>query len=396
MFIVFHVALNEVDMGVLFMMPVWDAPSEVWMQRMLEELGSDLKSVVCWDTNGEKRWRNSARAISLFPQTKIGKIFEKSLNIVGIPPKTIFEKKLLQEMGKNDIDKILVNYGEFASNFMTIWQRTSIPLFIHFHGYDATFNLRNENNPNKLFFPASYLENIIELSKRSVFIANSNFTKSLLISAGIPENVIHIKYLGVPIPKQIKQHNNKKKLRILHLGRLVDFKSPDRTLQAFEIVRNNGIDSELIIAGDGPLRVTCELMRSRSKYRESIHLLGAVDSQTAQALLSTSDIFTQHNIEGEITKQSECFGVSIIEAMAAGLPIVGTKHGGVLETVVDGETGFLVTPGDVEGQANAIITLHQNPQLRQKLGNKGRLHVQNKFSYEIERKRLQTILNMEQ
>ena len=51
--------------------------------------------------------------------------------------------------------------------------------------------------------------------------------------------------------------------------------------------------------------------------------------------------------------------------MAYGLPIVGTQHGGVLESVLNGETGYLVAPGDVEAQADAIISLAKDPGLRQ-------------------------------
>jgi glycosyltransferase involved in cell wall biosynthesis len=215
-----------------------------------------------------------------------------------------------------------------------------------------------------------------------------------LIDAGIPTKHIRLKYYGVPVPPICKTHNGREELKILHLGRLVDFKSPDRTIKAFEIARSRGLHGKLIIAGEGPLRVTCESLKARSPYRDSIQLLGAVTMDYAKELLRDADIYTQHSIKGEISRQSECFGVSVIEAMAAGLPVVSTRSGGIKETVVDGETGILLSPGDVEGQADAICRLADDPALRQKLGSAGHKRVSENFTMEKEAKMLRTIMQI--
>jgi len=110
--------------------------------------------------------------------------------------------------------------------------------------------------------------------------------------------------------------------------------------------------------------------------------------------LSEADIFTQHNIQGEITRQSEAFGVSIIEAMAHGLPVVCTKHGGVIESVVDGETGFMCDPGDIEAQADAFLKLANNIELRQNMGDAGRKRVAEYFNPEQEALQLREIMNI--
>lgn len=148
------------------------------------------------------------------------------------------------------------------------------------------------------------------------------------------------------------------------------------------------------MVGDGPLKTTCELLRLRSPYRDSITLLDSIPNEKAQQLYLESDIYTQHNITGEITGQAEGFGVSIVEAMASGLPFVGTKNGGVLETVIDGITGILVDPGDVESQADAFLDLAQNPALRQEMGEAGRKRVFDNFSPQQEVDQLRSILKL--
>jgi len=381
-------------MSVVFMMPVWKAPSEVWMQRMLEELTDDLSSIICWDTQGEKMWRGIVRAVSLSPTTRAFRLLRFLLQYIGINQNDIEKQIIKRELSKRGVDQILCNYGAFAISFMEVWRKNDIPLFVHFHGFDATFDLRCDDQPDKPYFPKSYLTDILELSKYATFIANSKFTQSLLTEVGIPTEQIAVKYLGVPLPPKVKTHRNGEEIKILHLGRLVDFKSPDRTIKAFEIACSKGLKAQLIIAGDGPMRVTCELLKLRSYYGNSIKIIGSVDADQAQTLLANADIFTQHNIKGEITKQSECLGVSILEAMAAGLPVVGTNNGGVKEIVIDKKTGLLNEPDDIEGQADAIYNLAQDFQLRQRFGTAGNMHVAKHFSLEKEYQELQTILKI--
>lgn len=379
-------------MGVLFMMPNWAAPSEVWMQRMMEELGADLDTLVTWDTGGERKWHDHVKAVSL--SSKLNR-FGKYLSQIGIHAKFNSPDNILsRELRRKQITRILCHYGEFATTFMETWRKTNIPLFIHFHGYDATFDLRRYDEPHKRYFHEAYLQQICELSKRAAFIANSEFTKSLLEHAGIPINNTYVKYLGVPVSNNDKKYDEKKTINVLHVGRLVDFKSPDRTIKAFEIARSKGMNGQLMIAGDGPLRITCELLRSRSEYKDSIHLVGPVSTCQVQDLLADADIYTQHNIRGEITNQEECFGVSIIEAMAAGLPVVGTRSGAVIETVIDGETGILVEPGDIQGQADALLRFSGDSNLRAEIGKAGRKRVMTHFTVEHEAARLKSILGL--
>lgn len=377
------------------MMPDWQVPSETWMQRMLEELGNDLGLVVSNDTKGETRWRDRVHAVSLMPHSRSFRSYYLQLIYKFIPKSMSYaQATLLKEINRPGITQILCNYGAFAVKFMDVWERTDIPLYIHFHGYDATFDLRSYVQPDKKHFSDDYLSNILKLAGRAIIIANSEFTKTLLIEAGISPDRIRVKYLGVPVPAECKVHENRKEIHVLHLGRLVDFKSPDRTIEAFEIACSRGLHGKLVIAGDGPLRTMCELLKTRSPYKDSIQILGAVSADYAKELLSSADIYTQHNIKGEISRQSECFGVSIIEAMAAGLPVVGTRSGGVNETVVDGETGILLTPEDVEGQADAICRLANDPALRQKLGLAGHKRVSDNFSMEQETKMLRMIMQL--
>lgn len=380
-------------MSVLFLMPTWKAPSEVFLQRMLEELKEDLGCIAAWDTEGDDFWHGDIPAVSL--TTPHWTFSEKALLYLNLLSRTMDTNEvLLRTISTYRISRVLCHFADFALLFGTVWERIDLPLYIHFHGYDATFDLRRHESPDVPFHSKDYLEQLIRLSNRATFIANSLFTRELLVSAGVPNHRIIVKYLGVPLPINFRLHSSKTKISIVHIGRLVDFKSPDRTILAFEHACNNGLDGELIIAGDGPLRMTCELLRAKSPYCHKITILGAVDADTVSRLLSEADIFTQHNIKGELSSQEECFGVSIVEAMAAGLPVVGTKSGSVSETVLDGVTGLLVEPGDVEGQSACFLRLAADYALRSGFGAAGRRRVESRFSTAIEQNNLRSIMGL--
>jgi len=384
-------------MGVLFLMPRWNVLSEGWMPRMLTGLESDLAVVVTRDPPASSTWRDHVPAVSLRQTATVTRLdyWLHRLRLRALPTNPSQPEVLLKEMRRPEVTRVLCHYAPFAARFMDVWRATSVPLFIHFHGYDATFDRRGPDHAEKPYYDEEYLRALHELSARAIFIANSKFTRSLLCAAGMPADRVRVNYLGVPVPPIGKAHTKREEVKILHLGRLTDFKSPDRTIRAFEIARSRGLKGQLIIAGDGHLRVTCELLRVRSPYRESIHLLGAVPYDEAGRLLADADILTQHNVKGEISRQQECLGVSVLEGMAAGLPIVGTRSAGVLETVVPDETGLLGEPQDIEAQANSFLRLAGDPALRQRLGDAGRRRVAEHFSLEQSIAGLRAIMDLD-
>jgi glycosyltransferase involved in cell wall biosynthesis len=378
-------------------MPQWEAATEVWLRRMLDGLSRDLTAVAVNDSKGNRYLQPRIPIFSLYPPARELRYFSRLFDLFGLQlqkPSRRVDQLLRNLLKQLPVAQILCQYGVYASKFMDVWQDIDLPLFVHFHGYDVFFDLRLPDHPDKHFHPEDYYSNVKALEKRAVLIAGSHFMKGQLVKAGIAPEKIVVKYYGVPLPEARHIHHKKETLQILHLGRFVDFKSPDRTIQAFEIARSRGLDARLVMVGDGPLRPYCELLRLRSRYRDSIRFLEPVSSQDAQALYAASDIFTQHNIAGEMTRQSEGFGVVMLEAMASGLPIVGTEHGGVVESVVHGETGLLNAPGDVEAQAESFIQLGRNCDLRQQMADAGRSRVASYFTPEREIQQLREIMKL--
>jgi glycosyltransferase involved in cell wall biosynthesis len=107
------------------------------------------------------------------------------------------------------------------------------------------------------------------------------------------------------------------------------------------------------MVGDGPDRVEAELEARRLGLADSVFFLGKLES--VAPLLASADLFL-------LPTQSESFGLSALEALATGVPVIGARAGGLPEVVRDGETGALCPVGDVDGMARAAIGLLGDPE----------------------------------
>jgi glycosyltransferase involved in cell wall biosynthesis len=159
--------------------------------------------------------------------------------------------------------------------------------------------------------------------------------------------------------------------RIVSVGRLQapkDFLTFVRALG-----RMPGRRFEALVVGDGPDRPLVEAELDRLGLQGAVVLTGERDD--VAELLADSDIFV-------LASHSEALPMTVLEAMAAGLPVVAPRVGGLAELVLEGETGFLVPPGEPLALANAICALVDDPTLRERLGATGRSRVETHFTLE--------------
>lgn len=161
-------------------------------------------------------------------------------------------------------------------------------------------------------------------------------------------------------------------LIILCVGRLVPLKQHRDLLQAFSRLRASA-PLRLVLAGDGPLRRELSEEAHRLGIADRVHLLG--NREDVPALLAASDIFA-------LASATEGLSCSVLEAMSAGLPIVVTRVGGNPELVVDGESGFLVEPGDADALGERLQRLVDSSELRQELGRRALQRARSAFSPE--------------
>lgn len=300
-------------------------------------------------------------------------------------------RRLAELEKKYEIDVYYIHYLTNAYILRDFISLTGKKVFVHCHGYDLTFDMKQHQNPSVNLHPQGYLGFTSNLPGNIVYITDSKHSKNLLISRGVPARQIKVLYFGVPV-EGINPLKNNTPVKILFLGRLVDFKGPDLTIQAFEKACEKGLNAELFIVGDGPLMITCQLLKSRSRFSDRIKLLGTLPYEAAKKLRGECHIFTAHNLKGDLSNQEEAYGVAIIEAMGAGLPVVTGRNGGIKETVIHNRTGFLFEPGDLEAHAQYLTKLAENQELKTNIGKQAFQHVTENFTLEKEKEALLKIL----
>lgn len=166
-----------------------------------------------------------------------------------------------------------------------------------------------------------------------------------------------------------------RQIKLIFIGRLTPDKGWNFTIKAFtEVARAINLKNvALLIAGDGQMRE--EIQTKLGKLTPNIHLLGRVAPEAMPALLANSDIHVT-------TSEKETKGLTVLEAFAAGIPVIAPNAGGVITSIQNGENGFLFEPQNVDDFTQKLKQLIENSALRQEMGIKAREYVVENSSYE--------------
>ena len=159
---------------------------------------------------------------------------------------------------------------------------------------------------------------------------------------------------------------------LLYLGALIKNKGVYDIVDCMRRLKDMGVDCRATLAGDREL----DKVRARSKeagVEERIELPGWVGEATKIELLKSADLLV-------LPSYHEGLPLCVLEAMAFGLPVVCSNAGGLKDIVKHGENGFVITPGDIDGMANAIATFVTSPALREQMGRRNADTVQNTYS----------------
>ncbi len=242
----------------------------------------------------------------------------------------------------------------------------------------------------KNVWPVAALLRYIYGQSRGV-IAISKFTQSKLIEFGVPPKQIAAILPGAtpkPDPENAVVDSIRAKYPvegkriILSVGRLVQRKGHLTLVRAMPRIIAKVPDAHLFVVGQGPAMSSCSRAAFRMGVRDNITFAGALSNAEVQALYSLCDVFALPTGEGA-HGQVEGFGLVFTEAHAHGKPVVAGKSGGAIEAVADGETGILVEPEDADALAAALIRVLTDSELARKLGELGRLRVDNELNWRV-------------
>jgi glycosyltransferase involved in cell wall biosynthesis len=271
---------------------------------------------------------------------------------------------------RNRIDVVLAEYGPTGVSVLPVCVESRIPFVVHFHGFDAY------DHPTLDEYGDQYRE---MFKSASAIVAVSRDMQGQLLRLGAPnDKTFYIPY-GVDLNLFANANPRQADPVFLAVARFVDKKAPHLTLLAFHKVLAAVPDAKLIMIGDGDLLEASRQLATSLRMNGSVEFRGARSPIEVAEATKSARAFVQHSMKTSYG-DSEGTPNTILEAGAAGLAVVSTRHAGIKDVVQEGETGFLIDEGDVDGMAAAMIRLAKDPDLAATMGMAARKRIASHFS----------------
>lgn len=276
---------------------------------------------------------------------------------------------LKESLLENKINVVLAEFGTTAAGSLPAIKGASIPLVVHFHGYDA------HNNDIINEFADSY-KNVFDYASK-VLVVSQDMMKQL-VKLGCPKEKL-IYTVCAPRNDFFDISPKFESQQFLAVGRFVDKKAPYYTILAFKNVLKYFPNSRLKMAADGPLLNMCINVVKFLHIEKNVDFTGVLDRESIKNEMNNSIAFVQHSIIAA-NGDSEGTPVAIMESGAAGLPVIATRHAGIKDVVLEEETGLLVDEHDVDAMAIAMKRILGDMKFAQQMGQKARERIKNEFS----------------
>jgi colanic acid/amylovoran biosynthesis glycosyltransferase len=283
--------------------------------------------------------------------------------------------QLAREMQRRQIEHLHNHFGDSSCTVAMLASALgNIPFSFTLHG------------PAIFFEP--YRWRLDEKLKRAQFVACISYfcrSQALLHLPAQDWPKIHIVHCGVdPQLFQPVQHDRPGQ-RLLYTGRLAAAKGLPVLLDSLALLKQSHPDVELLIVGDGGDRPSLEAQVQSLGLSAQVKFLGYQSQAQVRDWMQMTDVFV-------LPSFAEGVPVSLMEAMAAGVPVVTTRIAGISELVEEGASGLLVSPGHLEALTQALQRLLGDAALRQAMGEQGRRKIEAEFTIQREAAWLKTIL----
>ncbi|MDG4861686.1 glycosyltransferase family 4 protein [Streptomyces sp. T-3] len=179
---------------------------------------------------------------------------------------------------------------------------------------------------------------------------------------------------------------------VVCVSRLVPRKGQDTLIEAMPAILAEVPDAVLLIVGGGPYENDLRKLAAETGVADSVRFTGSVPWVELPAHYGAGDVFAMPCRTRRGGLDVEGLGIVYLEASATGLPVVAGDSGGAPDAVLDGETGWVVRGGHPEESAERIVALLKDPELRKRMGERGRDWVEEKWRWDLLAEKLKTLL----
>jgi colanic acid/amylovoran biosynthesis glycosyltransferase len=259
------------------------------------------------------------------------------------------------------------HFGRGGALALPLARALRIPLVVTFHGGDAT----KEKHYRRGWVPTIFQRRLAQLKQEAALIVCvSEYIRDRLVQRGFPRRKLRVIHYGVEPHDAAAPESAPASAQpyVLFVGRFVEKKGVVTLIEAMRKLEARNLDVRLVLIGDGPM---ASEVKQRAGALGDAQFLGWLPNRAVRSWMQGAIAVCVPSVAAG-SGDSEGLPNVVIEAMAAGAPVVASRHGGIVEAVEHGRTGLLVPPGDSHALAEALHLLAQDPQTRKRMGEAAR------------------------
>ncbi len=370
------------------------------MYRQFAQLDDQLKTIIAWEYVNRDQFVLPNTDIRLVPERFAESLrgWTRTLDTL-ITPRTggerfgyTFNRWLQRQLRECRAEAVLGQFGHYAMVAEVACRKMAIPVFAHFHGYDISVRLGKKRYLRSL---QAHWHNFAGM------IVVARYQRDFLIEQGVDADAIALIPCGAPASEialavtEIRNASPREDqtFRFLFVGRFTEKKDPLSVMKAFQRCHLVHPHARLRMAGFGPLEDDCRdwLQQQPPSLGQAIEFLGTLTPGRVIQEMAHADALVQHSRVAP-SGDMEGWPVVIGEAMAASLPIVATRHAGIVDQVVEGHNGYLCDEGDWQQMGVDMARLAGDRKLQRMMGEASLARIA-EFDATIQVERLREFIN---
>ncbi|CAN5335456.1 hypothetical protein BH23VER1_BH23VER1_30970 [soil metagenome] len=282
-------------------------------------------------------------------------------------------KEMLYAVLGFDAKVVHIYFGHVAVQLLPFVRACPRPVVVSFHGADVGVEVKARR----------YREAMLEVLERAdLVLARSEALVADLLALGCAEGKVRLHRTGIPLDwwpfweRTIPPGGGA--WQFVQACRLIEKKGVAVSLEAFAKVAEIHGAARFVVAGEGPLRESLEARAAELGLADRVEFRGFLNQEDLRTLIYHSHVFL-HPSQTGADGNREGVPNSMLEAMASGLPVVATRHGGIPEAVEHGTSGFLVAEGDADHLARCALEVMEKGSLYHRVAANGRQAVVDRF-----------------
>ena len=275
---------------------------------------------------------------------------------------------------------IHAHFGTGAVYCLPYVRKYDLPFIVTFHGNDVSALIGSQRyHPSRWRY---ILKSSNILQNADIILAVSKEMQQILQEYSGFYNKIKLYHEGVDVEKfQPAPQNKNTDIKFLLVGRFTQKKGHIYALKALKQLLSESYYENITLSfiGKGELEDYCKAFVKEHNLEQQVNFLGKKSHDKVAQIIAESDVLLAPSIVAD-NHDREGSPIVVKEAGACGVPVIGSYHAGIWETIIDGKTGYLVPERDVDGLATCMKKLADDADLRKQMGKQARAWIKKKFN----------------